>query len=508
MKILIYILITSIGIFFSSTVNLNQGYSQASNIDTSAIFLSSNVYDYKNPQFDKTGNSINYFIRDCILSYEKWTGPNNSKIAVRFMKYNSLSPEVELTDSGSLNINPAVAYHMGFPAENNKGAVVFQSNRSGNWDIYFSYYDTVSWSAPVAVASDVMDETNPSIVSFINTTNSNFLIAYKKGNDICLRNLHNGIWLDEVNVTSSDSLVCSSPVLTSLVFLQGYFFLAYQRTTNGTNKSISYHSVQISPSGALDIGTRVTIYQPNSQDNIRFSNGVNNCILNYDYDTLGTKHFYSAFLEGNNYSMWNQTSNYNGYNYGGTGSSHGDITSDYPNGYSLVSWINKNNDSTRIFIYQIGFGNNLSKFYVGDSNSETFVNTSSKLVFGNMYRVRILWEKIINGRMALIESFRDAVLTPIKTISNSVPDKIALFQNYPNPFNPKTIINYQLPKTNYVYMKVYNVLGNEVATLVNEKQNAGSYTVEFDGSNLSSGIYFYKLEAEGFTETKRMILLK
>ncbi len=100
--------------------------------------------------------------------------------------------------------------------------------------------------------------------------------------------------------------------------------------------------------------------------------------------------------------------------------------------------------------------------------------------------------------------------------SNSIlPKEFLLLQNYPNPFNPKTIINYELPAshgeriTSFVTLKVYDVLGNEVASLVNERENAGAYEVEFDGSNLSSGIYFYRLEADGnIIDTKRMVFLK
>ncbi|MBK9229216.1 MAG: T9SS type A sorting domain-containing protein [Ignavibacteria bacterium] len=89
-----------------------------------------------------------------------------------------------------------------------------------------------------------------------------------------------------------------------------------------------------------------------------------------------------------------------------------------------------------------------------------------------------------------------------------MPEQFSLEQNYPNPFNPKTIINYQLRITNLVKLTVYDVLGHEVAVLVNEKQSAGTYQVEFDGSGLSSGVYFYKIVTNGFTDVKRMMLLK
>ena len=96
----------------------------------------------------------------------------------------------------------------------------------------------------------------------------------------------------------------------------------------------------------------------------------------------------------------------------------------------------------------------------------------------------------------------------VNNISTEVPNGYRLEQNFPNPFNPNTVIRYSVTGNKYVSLKVYNALGNEVATLVNEKQNAGTYEVDFNGSGLSSGIYFYKFTSDNFTDTKRMILLK
>ncbi len=96
----------------------------------------------------------------------------------------------------------------------------------------------------------------------------------------------------------------------------------------------------------------------------------------------------------------------------------------------------------------------------------------------------------------------------INSVSAIIPEKFELKQNYPNPFNPVTNLEFGISNLRFVSLKVYNILGNEVASLVNEMKNPGSYTVNFDGSNLSSGIYFYRLETGGFAETKSMILLK
>jgi len=93
--------------------------------------------------------------------------------------------------------------------------------------------------------------------------------------------------------------------------------------------------------------------------------------------------------------------------------------------------------------------------------------------------------------------------------SNILPSKFVLLQNYPNPFNPSTIINYKCSMFNYISLKVYDILGNEVATLINENKPAGSYDVQFNGSDYPSGIYFYSLIIDGnVADTKRMVLLK
>jgi len=101
-------------------------------------------------------------------------------------------------------------------------------------------------------------------------------------------------------------------------------------------------------------------------------------------------------------------------------------------------------------------------------------------------------------------------ITPISGITpvSNIPDKFSLSQNYPNPFNPTTTINFNIPTKEFVILKVYNVLGKEVATLVNETKNEGSYNVDFDGTNLSSGSYFYKIEVGDFVDTKKMLLVK
>ncbi|MBS1513821.1 MAG: T9SS type A sorting domain-containing protein [Bacteroidetes bacterium] len=109
---------------------------------------------------------------------------------------------------------------------------------------------------------------------------------------------------------------------------------------------------------------------------------------------------------------------------------------------------------------------------------------------------------------ALFKTTTGGIVTGISQSNSEIADNFSLSQNYPNPFNPATVISYRLPAAGSVSLIVYDALGNEVSTLVNEKQNAGSYSVEFNAASLPSGIYFYKLVTEKFSETKKMVLVK
>ena len=100
------------------------------------------------------------------------------------------------------------------------------------------------------------------------------------------------------------------------------------------------------------------------------------------------------------------------------------------------------------------------------------------------------------------------VLTSVGNDGSSLPNKFSLDQNYPNPFNPSTKIEYTLQIASNVTLKVYNVLGQVVATLVSEKQDVGTHSATFEASQFTSGVYFYKINAGNYTATRKMMLIK
>ena len=123
------------------------------------------------------------------------------------------------------------------------------------------------------------------------------------------------------------------------------------------------------------------------------------------------------------------------------------------------------------------------------------------------------WIATQSGLWIYNETWPQAVVPVVIKADVSLPLKFSLSQNYPNPFNPATTINYSIPKTSFVTIKVYDIIGREIETLVKENKAPGNYEIKFNGNNLPSGIYFYRMRAstssaEGFVETKKLIILK
>lgn len=111
------------------------------------------------------------------------------------------------------------------------------------------------------------------------------------------------------------------------------------------------------------------------------------------------------------------------------------------------------------------------------------------------------------GPYSAIWSFRTGMVN-IQQIGNEVPQKFRLYQNHPNPFNPATKINFDLPRSAFVSIKLFDILGREVKNLVNSNIDAGKYTIDLNASELAGGVYFYRIETSEFSDTKKLMLIK
>ena len=201
--------------------------------------------------------------------------------------------------------------------------------------------------------------------------------------------------------------------------------------------------------------------------------------------------YFSVYLSTNNGSDWTHVNE--GLNRGV---------------YSLTTCLNGTSE-TNLFA-----GTLFGGVYLSTNNGANWTTVNSGLPYENeyIYSLAVLGPYLFAGTLNLNGGVwrrpLSEMVTSVEDPSTTLPTQFTLYQNYPNPFNPSTVISYKLPVSSDVTIKVYDVLGNEVATLVDGYKPAGNYEVEFYASNLPSGTYFYQLRAGSFIETKKMILMK
>ncbi len=183
--------------------------------------------------------------------------------------------------------------------------------------------------------------------------------------------------------------------------------------------------------------------------------------------------------------------------------------------YSVNGWITAQTNSSltgiKDAVVYIKQGNDFKDYFITQSSGQYNLNS----LLSGVYEIvadrlgYVSAQQIVSVTNGNLENINFALIrVGITTISNVIPDKFNLYQNYPNPFNPVTNIKFDIPKASYVKINVYNVLGKEVSLLMSENKPAGRYSIDFDASSLTSGVYFYKIETGDFAETKRMVILK
>jgi hypothetical protein len=248
---------------------------------------------------------------------------------------------------------------------------------------------------------------------------------------------------------------------------------------------------------------------PNTVKNLHCSHE-----LHFEYDTLGSTHSY-MIVNHITYTLKNMTLGFSGNNINCSGMDLMVPISDnllldfYP--YDVFGFQRRTTDSNMIValskdIYNVIRSRRIS---LDDTSFVSKIVASAPVYYTfAFYKIRLVWEKKINGKVALVETFDVQVINNIKKISKNIPTSFSLYQNYPNPFNPTTSIRFDLNKSSNVKLIVYDILGKEIASLVNEKLNAGSYEVDWLASDYPSGVYFYKLVSEDFVDVKKMVLLK
>ena len=179
------------------------------------------------------------------------------------------------------------------------------------------------------------------------------------------------------------------------------------------------------------------------------------------------------------------------------------------------NWINTDSTSTRLSQGYF-FVNNDTGWIVGHNSIKrtdngginwSSQNTSSVATLNSVYFINKNTGWVVGSNGTILKTITGG-LTSVKQISTLIPEKSSLLQNYTNPFNPVTTITYNISSSGDVDLKVFDISGREITTLVNENQTPGKYEIAFDATSMPSGVYFYKLQAGDFVETRKMVVLK
>jgi hypothetical protein len=443
-------------------------------------------------------------------------GIQDSAVNILNLKYDSETDSFyqlsQITSNNYLNRKVTGSYIDNYPLHDYK-IILWETNQNGNWDIAFSVDSGDGWTAPGIYFNSVEDELDPSFAFhpyFFFYNNNQYQVVYSKGSSIFLYT-KDTVATEELIFEGNDTIKYSNPVYTDAWEFKiaaaesringGSPYIVYRQKSNmdsawGEIREAFRRASAINPKfivadytmalsfEVLFDGKRKVIWI--NLDDLRSSNTVHELL---DDQSLETSDFFTLELP--------QIVTKRG---------------DYNDSYNPYTFRFVRNDSTFIRVLNNNTWSSIySDYYtrVGDSHSAL-----GALGFYNYYGIisYTIWEDSSDGRINLFGIKR---INPYGDVKMPFPIRFSLSQNYPNPFNPRTKIQYavgNLPDgkagRQFVSLKIYDILGKEIITLVNEEKLVGVYEVEFNGSNLSSGIYFYQLKAGSLILTKKMIYLK
>jgi len=356
------------------------------------------------------------------------------------------------------------------------GGMVISTNNGSVWTPIINGFTNVNVLSLAVLGTNIFAGTMGSLVYltsnngaiWIPTSLHQYILSFAvSGNNIFAGSDNFGVWLSSNNGVNWTQTSLNNRTVTSLAVYGNNIFAGtngpgvYRSTNNGANwTQTSLNNRRIR---AIAIRDSEHVYAGTDSNGVYLST---NSGVNWNQIGFNNSILYSLGLSGN-------------YIFVGILDSGIYLSSN--NG---TNWIQKNQ----------GFG------VIPTVN--TFLFTNNYIFAGT------------NGLSIWRRSYSETI--GIQNISSEIPTSFSLGQNYPNPFNPSTSIKFAiassplvpLQRGNLVKIVVYDVMGREVETLVNERLQAGSYEVTFDGSGLNSGVYFYRIETENYTETKRMMLLK
>lgn len=322
---------------------------------------------------------------------------------------------------------------------------------SGN-NIFAGFMDSGIYTSTDAGATWTQTLVGASVWSFLNANNKIYANDVGTNGGIYV-STNDGLGWNQLNIFVSDKPTCLAQVGNNM-FAGSFNGKLYISIDNGATWTLS---------------------------NSGITNGKVTSIVNVGNKILASTYGWGVFISTDNGTTWTNPSGSSTY-----------IQSFFVNGTNVIA----------------GSGSGMGVSISYDGGTSWVYNNTGLTTLDVNYITLIGTDLYACTSNGIFKRPLQQILTSVEENKNSLPNSFSLEQNYPNPFNPSTVISYQLSAVSNVELKVYDILGREVATLVNEEKLPGRYTVRFDATNLSSGVYFYKLTAGNFVETKKLILIK
>jgi len=379
---------------------------------------------------------------------------------------------------------------------------------------------------------------NPLIAQWVQTNNpsahSIYCFAINKNNFIA--GGYNGIFISTNNGQSWGSFsegITGSRVQALAVSDTNIFASTddgvFRSSTNSINwikinnglKELNVYALAIKDSN-LVAGTINGIYlSSNNGESWKFKNGLMDISI-YSLIFNGTNLFAGtnggAFISTDNGINWKSINNgitisaVAGFAFNGSNLLFASGAGIFLSKNNGENWSQISDKSTNVLCFR---GNNLfagtdDGVFLSSNLGLSWIQVNTGLSTNYIYSLIVIDDKIIfaGTDIGIWNRKLDEMITSVESSTISSPTNFCLYQNYPNPFNPTTTIKYSIPQPSYVTIKVYDVLGKEVATIVDENKLAGNYSVYFNASKLVSGIYLYRLKAGNYSQAKKFILMK
>ena len=484
-KIFILILYISFSSAYSQEYPAKQLFNLSGNIKHPSFFFNT---DYFVDNF-KNGNNL-------LFEFEK-DSSTDIYISQFDSQKDSFTTPIPLISNGKFNINASGKMYREFCA------VIFQTNINGNWDIGYKVFKNGQWDEEIIISDSTGDEVSPSFINYpiFSGKDSLLQILFIKDSSVYLFTKTSVGNKYELIFQGSDSIKFSQPtgifttIWTGTKNVDGYR-IAAKKTENNAQKIISVFI----PLGE-QADTNLVVIDTGKVNNPNFKQtGYSEITLTYEKgNNIYLEDPYSylintiiPFRDNVNGKIYNLSSIFLVRPVFKTLSKISDFSPQFP-----YTFVNYHDDSTLIYVDKDYLFHDIFIYTkVKDNYPEAGIAGLNTQVYKEIDY--ILWTDSTDGNIVLYGKRFDYVLGGVDEESN--PKSFFLYQNYPNPFNPVTTIKYFLPASpngryENVKLVVYDILGKVVATLVNEKQRSGNYEVRFNGSSLSSGVYFYRMQA-------------